>query len=132
MSAAKKDKHDGFPGEEVVDEFATPVDGTSDDERTVLVEDAANGSLDEYPIEKGIPIPLTRGPYDWESMEHGDSKVVPTSASSSARSFVAKNRPGWSVTERRVKDDETKTRVWFVDGSRQDDQDEESPAETEG
>ncbi len=100
------------------------------------VEEAAvepgEAEAESYPIEKDVPIPLTRGPYDWESMVHGDSKVVPTSASSSARSFVAKNRPGWSVVERREKGDDTKCRVWFKDGSVKDDsegEDAESGAE---
>ena len=101
---------------------------------TVATEEAApkkKGKKDEYPIEKGVPIPLTRGPYDWESMVHGDSKVVPTSASSSARSFVAKNRPGWSVTERRIEGDDSKCRVWFVDGTRKDGDDEATDPDQE-
>ena len=127
MGIAKKDTDEVA----VVDEFATPADGTSNDERPDPVKDADDGSVDEYPIEKDVPIPLTRGPYDWESMVHGDSKVVPTSASSSARSFVSKNRPGWSVTERRVKGDATKTRVWFVDSSVQDRHGKETAVEVE-
>lgn len=86
---------------------------------------------DKYPIERGVPVPLTRGPYDWESMESGDSKVVPTSASSSARSFVSKNRKGWSVVERRLKDDDAKCRVWFVKDS-EESEDHEAPPEHVG
>lgn len=110
----------------------SPVDEAEDVPDEKATEDEATDP--RYPIEKGVPVPLTRGPYDWESMEPGDSKVVPTSASSSARSFVSKNRPGWSVVERRLKDDDTQCRVWFVKDAAEDSQDtaKDPPAEAEG
>ena len=62
-----------------------------------------------------IPLPTERTDYPWPRMEPGQSTVQPAKASSSARSFVEKYRPGWKVREEALKDFPGYIRIWFYE-----------------
>lgn len=70
--------------------------------------------MDIITMEKGVPIPETRGRraiYPFAEMEVGDSFVTPTSVHSSISKFK-KTHPGWSF--KHVKVSPNKFRVWRI------------------
>lgn len=72
----------------------------------------------DYTIESDVPPPEVSTDYPWPDMQSNDSVVVPEAAASSARSFVAKHRPGWRVQQSSKAQyldgaGEGHVRVWF-------------------
>jgi hypothetical protein len=69
-----------------------------------------------YKIEKNVPMPLAvaRGKYPWNSMEAGDSILVPHRNANGARQaayvWIKNNRPGLGI-KTQMEDDGT--RIWF-------------------
>lgn len=76
---------------------------------------------EEYPIRKGIPIPLRMqgagavSKYRFDQMEVGDAKFIPEANAKSARATVIKfgQRKGWTfVTRKWVENGVTGLMIW--------------------